>query len=218
MIRILLVDDQVLVRRGFRMILELEEDIEVCGEATDGAEAISMTRTEKPDVVLMDLSMPRVDGLEATRRILSRHGEEAKILVLTTFDEDDKVYAALSTGASGFLLKDVEPDDLIHAVRVVARGDAMLGSSVTRRLIDQYTRRAPVRQPVDNALSEREREVFGLLARGRSNAEIAEELFLSPATVKTHVQRLLAKLNLRDRVQAVILAYESGTIEPGGKD
>lgn len=220
MIRVLLVDDQALVRRGFRMILELEHDLEICGEAQDGAEALSVAAEVRPDVVLMDLRMPGMDGMEATRRLLAVPGQQARVLVLTTFDEDENVYTALGSGASGFLLKDVEPEDLAHAVRVVARGDALLGPSVTRRLIDRHVSRAdPSRaSDVDASLSPREREIFRMLARGSSNAEIAERLFLSPATVKTHVQRVLGKLDLRDRVQAVILAYEAGVVRPGEPD
>lgn len=217
MIRVLLVDDQALVRRGFRMILELEEDFEVCGEAADGEAALAATARTRPDVVLMDLRMPGMDGLEATRRLLATPGTTAKVLVLTTFDEDENVYAALRHGASGFLLKDVEPDDLIHAIRVVARGEALLGSAITRRLIDRHVTRTDTALAVrvEEALSPREREIFRMLARGWSNAEVAERLFLSPATVKTHVQRVLTKLALRDRVQAVIMAYEAGIVRPG---
>jgi DNA-binding NarL/FixJ family response regulator len=217
MIRVLLVDDQALVRRGFRMILDLEDDIEVCGEAHDGAEALRRVAESQPDVVLMDLRMPGMDGIEATRRLLGNPGSTCKVLVLTTFDDDENVYAALGHGASGFLLKDVEPEDLAHAVRVVARGEAMLGSSITRRIIDRYVQAPQLggSARVEETLSEREVEIFRMLARGLSNAEIAAQLFLSPATVKTHVQRVLGKLDLRDRVQAVILAYESGLVKPG---
>ena len=218
MIRVLLVDDQALVRRGFRMILELDDDLEVCGEAGDGAAALARAAETRPDVILMDLRMsPGMDGIEATRRLTQTPGSTAKVLVLTTFDEDDNVYGALRHGASGFLLKDVEPDDLTHAIRVVARGEALLGSRITRRLIDRHVTQtdAAGAARIDQALSPREREIFRMLARGSSNTEVAERLFLSPATVKTHVQRVLTKLDLRDRVQAVILAYEAGIIRPG---
>jgi DNA-binding NarL/FixJ family response regulator len=217
-IRVLLADDQSLVRRGFRMILELEDDVTVCGEAGDGDEAVSLTRDLRPDVVLMDIKMPVQDGLTATRRLMDDPTCTSRVLVLTTFDDDDKVFRALRHGASGFLLKDVEPEDLVHAVRSVARGDAFLGATVTRRMIGRFIQRDGSRRAGSARLAhltEREREVFGLVARGLSNQEIASALFLSPATVKTHVQRVLAKLGLRDRVQAVILAYESGLVEPG---
>jgi len=217
-IRVLLVDDQALVRRGFRMILELDDDLEVCGEAGDGAAALARAAETRPDVILMDLRMsPGMDGIEATRRLTQTPGSTAKVLVLTTFDEDDNVYGALRHGASGFLLKDVEPDDLTHAIRVVARGEALLGSRITRRLIDRHVTQTDTSRAarIDQALSPREREIFRMLARGSSNTEVAERLFLSPATVTTHVQRVLTKLDLRDRVQAVILAYETGIIRPG---
>jgi DNA-binding NarL/FixJ family response regulator len=214
---VLIADDQALVRGGFRMILEAEPDIEVVGEAEDGREAIALVRELNPDVVLMDIRMGELDGLEATR-ILTRRGVPTRILVLTTFDLDEYVYEALTAGASGFLLKDVRPAELAAAVRSVARGDSLLAPSVTRRLIEEVLRSrpapsAPTRQ-VDG-LTEREREVLILVARGLSNAEIATTLFVSETTVKTHVGHIFRKLDLRDRVQAVVLAYETGLVHPG---
>jgi DNA-binding NarL/FixJ family response regulator len=212
-VRVLIADDQALVRTGFRKILESEPDLEVVGEAGDGAEAIERVTVLRPDVVLMDIRMPHVDGLEATRRLAGR----TRVLILTTFDIDEYVYEALRAGASGFLLKDAPADQLITGIRVVARGDSLLAPAVTRRLIEQFARRPlPSARPATVAeLTARELEVLRLLARGLSNAEIAHELIIGDATVKTHVARLLQKLGLRDRVQAVVLAYESGLVQPG---
>jgi DNA-binding NarL/FixJ family response regulator len=217
-IRVLIADDQALVRGGFRMILEAHDDIEVCAEAADGREALRAAETTRPDVVLMDIRMPELDGVEATRRLLAGRRERPRVLVVTTFDLDEYVYEAMRAGASGFLLKDTDPPELVRAVRVVSAGEALLAPSITRRLIEQYTRRpAPGgRTPERLAeLTDRELDVLRLLARGLSNAEIAAALFLSPATVKTHVARILMKLDLRDRVQAVVLAYETGVVTPG---
>jgi DNA-binding NarL/FixJ family response regulator len=218
-VRVLLVDDQALMRTGFRMILEAEEGIEVVGEAADGLEAVEMTRQARPDVVLMDIRMPRLDGVEATRRLVSEHvAQPVRVLILTTFDLDEYVYAALQAGASGFLLKDAPPEELAHAIRVVARGDALIAPSITRRLLNEFARR-PRRDsqtiPELDALTGREREVLTLVARGLSNAEIAANLVVGETTVKTHVGHLLMKLGVRDRVQAVVLAYESGLVRPG---
>ncbi|MER7912455.1 response regulator transcription factor [Streptomyces sp. NPDC096068] len=219
MIRVVLADDQTLVRAGFRSILSDEEDIEVVGEAGDGERAIGLARELRPDVVLMDIRMPVLDGLEATRRITADERlEGVRVVVLTTFDADDHVYGALRAGASGFLVKDTEPMELLHAVRVVARGDALISPAVTRRLIAEFAGRAdrrPDPSPRLNALTEREREVLGLVGAGLSNDEIAGRLVLSPATAKTHVSRIMTKLAVRDRAQLVILAYESGMITPG---
>ncbi len=218
-VRVLIVDDQVLVRTGFRMILEAEPDLEVVGEASDGIEAVSQARALKPDVVLMDVRMPEVDGIEATRQLLGSGDAEAKVVMLTTFDMDEYVYEALRAGASGFLLKDVPPEQLVAGIRAVASGDALLAPSVTRRVIEEFVRRPPdsVRAQPErlSELTARELEVLKLIARGLSNAEIAKELFVSETTVKTHVAHVLMKLNLRDRVQAVVLAYESGLVQPG---
>ena len=219
MIRVLLADDQSLVRMGFRMILEAETDIAVVGEAGDGAAAVSMTAALRPDVVLMDVRMPGVDGIDATAAITAAGGL-AKVLILTTYDLDRYVYAGLRAGASGFLLKDAPPADLLAAIRTVADGAAVLAPSTTRRLIDRFVpllpdpERATRRDRLLGALTDREREVFLLLARGKSNREIASALFLSESTIKIHVGHILAKLNLRDRVQVVVLAYESGLITP----
>jgi DNA-binding NarL/FixJ family response regulator len=217
-ITILLADDQTLVRAGFRSILDGEDDISVVSEAANGAEAVRLATEHRPDVVLMDIRMPELDGLEATKRI----GADArlaavKVIILTTFDLDDYVYGALRSGASGFLVKDTEPQELIHAVRVVARGDALLAPSVTRRLIGEFAGRLkqPEPSPRLNALTDREREVMLLVAAGLSNDEIAERLVLSPATAKTHVSRIMTKLGVRDRAQLVVLAYESAMITPG---
>jgi DNA-binding NarL/FixJ family response regulator len=215
-VRVLLCDDQALVRSGFRMILEAREDIEVVGEAEDGAHAVELAVRRRPDVILMDVRMPRVDGVEATRRLVAS-GSEARILILTTFDLDEYVYEALRAGASGFLLKDVQPAQLVEAIRVVARGEALLAPSVTRRLLDRFAPSlpgAPDEEPGLSTLTEREREVLSLLATGLSNAELAQRLFLSETTVKTHVSSILRKLGLRDRVQAVVLAYQAGLVRP----
>jgi DNA-binding NarL/FixJ family response regulator len=216
MIKVLVVDDQELVRAGFRLILD-KAGMTVVGEAADGVEAIERTLATMPDVVLMDIRMPRMDGIEATRRILANAQQPPRVLALTTFDLDEYVYAAVRAGASGFLLKDISPDDLIHAVRVVARGEAMLAPSLTRRLLERFTRQPPpgVRAKSMPTLSERELAVLKLVAKGKSNAEIAAELYLSEATVKTCVSRLLTKLDLRDRVQLAVLAYESGLVQVG---
>ena len=218
MIRVLIADDQALVRAGFRMILDAEDDIEVVGEASNGEEAIHSTARLQPDVVLMDIRMPELDGIEATRRVIAASGDSpARVLMLTTFDLNEYVYEALRAGASGFLLKDVPPEELAAGIRVVARGDALLAPSITRRLIHEFARAtpAPVPPPAFSELTAREVEVFKLVARGLSNAEIAAELVVSETTVKTHVARLLMKLGIRDRVQAVVLAYESGIAVPG---
>jgi DNA-binding NarL/FixJ family response regulator len=216
-IRVLLCDDQALVRGGFRMILEAREDIDVVGEAEDGAQALELTWRHRPDVILMDVRMPRLDGVEATRRLVEA-GAEGRVLILTTFDLDEYVFEALRAGASGFLLKDVQPAQLVEAIRVVARGEALLAPTVTRRLLDRFAHTlpgAPEKPPPELAsLTEREREVLGLLAGGLSNAELAERLFVSETTVKTHVSSILRKLGLRDRVQAVVLAYQAGLVRP----
>jgi DNA-binding NarL/FixJ family response regulator len=212
-VRVLIADDQALVRTGFRKILESEPDLEVVGEAADGAEAVERVAILRPDVVLMDIRMPRVDGLQATRQLAGR----TRVLILTTFDIDEYVYEALRAGASGFLLKDAQADQLVTGIRVVAQGDSLLAPAITRRLIEQFARRPPPSARPDTVaeLTTRELEVLRLLARGLSNAEIAHELIIGDATVKTHVARLLQKLGLRDRVQAVVLAYESGLVQPG---
>jgi DNA-binding NarL/FixJ family response regulator len=214
-IRVLLVDDQALVRSGFRLILETRDDLEVVGEAEDGREAVDLARRLKPDVILMDVRMPHVDGVEATRR-LAAIGSPARVLILTTFDLDEYVYEAIRAGASGFLLKDVQPAQLVDAVRVVAAGEALLAPTVTRRLLDHFASMLPSpRPPAELArLTERELEILTLLADGLSNAELAELLFLSETTVKTHVSSVLRKLGLRDRVQAVVLAYKAGLARP----
>ena len=218
-ISVLIADDQVLVRAGFRAILEGQPGISVCGEAADGRAAIHLARVRRPDVVLMDIQMPDIDGLEATRRLLqeSELDHPVAVLMLTTFDLDAYVYDALRAGASGFLLKDTLPEDLVAAIRVVARGDALIAPGITKRLIEQFARSAPASEP-PAALAEltpREAEVLILVASGLSNGEIAEELVLSHATVKTHIKRILTKLGVRDRVQAVVLAYEAGLVHPG---
>ena len=220
MIRVVVADDQALVRGGFRMILDAQKDIEVVAEAADGREALAKVRELEPDVVLMDIRMPELDGLEATRRLLGRDGR-TRVLILTTFDADEYVYDAMRAGASGFLLKDVRPEQLADAVRDVAAGDALLAPAITRRLIEQFVRRPPpgADKPEElGELTQRELEVLKLVARGLSNAEIAALLSVSEATVKTHVTHVLMKLGLRDRVQAVVLAYESGLVQPGDRD
>ncbi|GLX08001.1 response regulator transcription factor [Microbispora sp. NBRC 16548] len=215
--RVVIADDQALVRSGFGMILAAD-GIEVTAEAADGAEAVAAVRRTRPDVVLMDIRMPRMDGLEATRQIMAADPGETRVLILTTYDVDHYVYAALTAGASGFLLKDVTPEHLVAAVRLVRAGDALLAPTITRRLVERFARRDEARAAVHRDLSEltpRELEVLRLLATGLSNAELADRLSLSPTTVKTHVARILSKLGLRDRVQAVVLAYETGLITPG---
>lgn len=217
MITVVIADDQQLVREGFRAILEGLEDLEVVGEASDGAEAIQLTLKLNPDVVLMDIRMPEIDGLEATRR-LAQGGSQSKILILTTFNVNEYVYEALKAGASGFLLKDVPRDQLVNAIRVVAGGDALLAPSITRRLIEEFVSRPRLGPDSPSqllALTERERDVLRLIAQGRSNAEIADDLYISEATVKSHVTSIFSKLGIRDRAQAVVAAYESGLVEPG---
>jgi DNA-binding NarL/FixJ family response regulator len=215
-IRVLVADDQELVRAGFVLIIDGRDDLEVIGEASDGAEAVSLTRSLKPDVVLMDVRMPGTDGIEATRTIVAG-GSDARIIMLTTFDVDEPVVAALRAGASGFLLKDIRPADLADAIRIVARGEALLAPTVTRRLLDRFAAAPP--QSLDarrlSPLSDRETEVLTLVARALSNDEIADHLHLSRATVKTHLSAILTKLSLRDRVQAAVLAYETGLVRPG---
>jgi DNA-binding NarL/FixJ family response regulator len=218
-IRVLVADDQAMVRGGFSMILGAAGDIDVVGEAEDGERAVAEAARLRPDVVVMDIQMPNLDGVAATRRILALGGGPApRVLVVTTFDIDEYVYEALRAGASGFLLKNSPPEELVRAIHVVAAGDALLSPSVTRRLVEEFGRRAaaPVARPASvDELTGREMEVLILIARGLSNAEIAARLVVSPGTVKTHVARILMKLGLRDRVQAVVLAYESGLVEPG---
>jgi DNA-binding NarL/FixJ family response regulator len=226
-LRVLIVDDQALVRAGFRMILEAQPDITVVAEAADGDSAVRLAARHRPDVVLMDIRMPGLDGLEATRRVVADTGrpvagDAPRVIVLTTFDLDEYVYAALQSGACGFLLKDVTPEQLVGAVRIVATGDALLAPSITRRLVERYARPGPEPDPRAAAaaladLTPREAEVFGLLARGMSNGEIADSLVVSEATVKSHVAAILAKLGLRNRAQAVVLAYESGIVRAGGE-
>jgi DNA-binding NarL/FixJ family response regulator len=216
-IRVLICDDQALVRGGFRAILGAQPDIEVVGEAENGAEAVALAERRRPDVILMDIRMPVLDGVEATRRLVA-DGSPARILVLTTFDLDEYVHAAIRAGASGFLLKDVTPAKLLEAIRIVAGGDALLAPSVTRRLLERFAATLPAGDQSSDVLAQltaRETEVLRLLAGGLSNAEIASELVVSEATVKTHISSLLRKLGLRDRVQAVILAYETGLVGPG---
>jgi DNA-binding NarL/FixJ family response regulator len=218
MIRVLLADDQALVRGGFRSILEGQDDIEVIGEAADGIEAVEQAQEMNPDVVLMDIRMPRLDGIEAARRLLATPQVSCRVLILTTFGDDAYVYDALRAGASGFLLKSAPPRELAGAIRTVAAGESLLAPEITTRMIEEYVRRPRPGSGPPSELSElttRELEVLGLIAEGRSNADIAAALFLSEPTVKTHVTRILAKLSLRDRVQAVVLAYECGLVQPG---
>jgi DNA-binding NarL/FixJ family response regulator len=221
-IRVLLADDQALIRAGFRVLVDTAEDLHVVGEAADGQQAVDLARRERADVVLMDIRMPGVDGLEATRRISADEDlAGVKVIILTTFESDEYVYQALRAGASGFLVKDTEPNDLIQGIRVVARGDALLSPSVTRRLITDIASR-PDRPPASDralsALTDREREVMTLVAEGLSNDEIAGRLFLSPLTAKTHVSRIMTKLNARDRAQLVVMAYETGLVTPGRRE
>jgi DNA-binding NarL/FixJ family response regulator len=224
LIRVLIADDQALVRAGFKMILEAEPDIEVVGEAVDGQEAVEQIRALRPDVALMDIRMPRLNGLEATREVVSNSASSehpTRVLMLTTFDLNEYVYEALRAGASGFLLKDVPADQLVGGIKVVAEGEALLAPSITRRLIEEFAQNAPIDRTPPKELGEltpRELEVFKLVARGMSNAEIAAELIVSETTVKTHVARILMKLHLRDRVQAVVYAYESGVSQPGATE
>ena len=219
MIRVVLADDQPLIRAGLRVLLDSEDDIEVVGEASDGAQALTVVRERRPDVVVMDVRMPDVDGIEATRRIAAAPDlEDVRVLVLTTFDVDEYVFEALRVGASGFILKDAEPVELLRAIRVIADGAALLSPGATRRLITEYASR-PANRSVDAGalalLTEREREVVALVAGGLSNEEIATELVISPATARTHVSRGMVKLHARDRAQLVVLAYESGLVQPG---
>ena len=216
MIKVLIADDQALVRGGFRMILDAQSDIEVVAEAGDGREALAVCDRHRPDVVLMDVRMPDLAGIEATRLRLSRPAQTPRILILTTFDLDEYVYDAMRAGASGFMLKDVDPAELVRAVRVVHAGESLLAPGITRRLIEEFTSRPRLGAEPEGleSLTERELDVLRLIARGLSNAEIGEQLFVSPATAKTHVARILSKLELRDRVQAVVLAYETGLVQP----
>ena len=219
MIRVLLADDQALVRAGFRVLAGVAPDIEVVGEAADGAAAVSQARSLRADVVLMDIRMPGTDGLEATRQIAADPGlSGVRVIILTTFEADEYVFEAIRAGASGFLVKDIEPEDLVHAIRVVARGDALLSPGVTRRLISSIAGRAPAQRVNASALAvltDREREVLALVAAGMSNDEIAAVLYMSPLTAKTHVSRAMAKLGARDRAQLVVTAYETGLVRPG---
>lgn len=216
MIELVIADDQQLVRSGFGMIIGAEPDMSVIGEATDGAEAVRLVRSLRPDIVLMDVQMPGTDGLEATAEITAM-ADGPRVIILTTFERDDYVFTALRNGASGFLLKNAPPETLIEAIRTVASGDALLAPSVTRRLVEEFARRpgAPIPSEVADRLTDREREVLVLLARGMTNAEIADDLFVGEATVKTHVSNVLTKLGLRDRVQAVVFAYENGVVTAG---
>ena len=220
MIRVLLADDQPLIRGGFRALLDAEDDIEVVGEAADGREAVALAAEHLPDVALMDVQMPILDGIEATRRIAAEPRlAGVHVVILTNYGFDEHVFNALRAGASGFLVKDIEPVDLLHAVRVAARGDALLAPAITRRLISEYVSRPPDRQVADalEELTNREREVVALVARGLSNDEIATTLIMSPLTAKTHVSRAMTKLDVRDRAQLVVLAYESGLVAPRGQ-
>lgn len=216
-IRVLLVDDQSLVLAGLAQLLKRADDIEVVGETDDGLSGVEMARRLRPDVVLMDIRMPGLDGIEATRRIVADPNlAETKVVMLTTFDSDELIYDSLRAGASGFLLKDIEPEDLRKAVRIVAAGEALLAPAVTRRLLESFTRSmSPERMDIVEGLTEREREVLTLVGKGRSNDQIAEELFLSPTTVKTHVNRTMTKLGVHDRAGLVVVAYESGLVRPG---
>jgi DNA-binding NarL/FixJ family response regulator len=218
MTRVLIADDQALVRAGFRVLIDSAPDLEVVGEAVDGHQAVSLARSTKADIVLMDIRMPEMDGLAATRELLTEE-DAPRVIILTTFDIDEYVFEALRSGASGFLLKDTEPEELLQAVRVVAAGEALLAPSVTRRLIEEFaTRPDPHRTPPEAlaVLTEREREVLALVARGLTNHEIASELVISPATSKTHVSRVMMKLGARDRAQLVVIAYETGLVKPRG--
>lgn len=219
--RVVIADDQQLVRAGLRMILESQPDIEVVGEAGDGVDALELARRTHPDVLLMDIRMPRMDGLEATRALAAQPGTATRVLILTTFQVDDYVFEAMRSGASGFLLKTAPPEELVHAVRVVAGGDALLSPAVTRSVVAEFARLSPAPRPAPpelGTLTERETEVLKLVAAGLSNTEIAARLFLGEATVKTHVGRVLGKLGLRDRVQAVVFAYENGIATPGRQE
>ena len=219
MIRVAVVDDQALVRGGFRVLVDSAPDLQVVGEASDGVQAVELALAERPDVVLMDIRMPSMDGLEATRRILAADNHQVRVLVLTTFDLDEYVFAALKAGASGFLLKDTPPSALLAGIRTVAAGDALLSPSITRHLIEEYVRhpQEPATPPaLLESLTDREIEVLTLVARGWSNAEIAERLYVSPATAKTHLSRLLLKLEARDRAQLIVMAYETGLVSPSG--
>jgi len=221
MIRVCIIDDQQLMRTGFEMILTAQEDIEVVGMASDGREAVELVARTRPDVALMDIRMPEIDGLEATSQISANPELDTRVLVLTTFDLDDYVYGAIRAGASGFLLKDSPAEELLRAIRVVAQGEALLAPSVTRTLIEEFARRTPdepvVASDAIESLTAREAEVWALIAQGLSNQEIAESLILGETTVKTHVSRVLMKLGVRDRVQAVVAAYETGVVRPGGR-
>ncbi|MDH3260536.1 MAG: response regulator transcription factor [Acidimicrobiia bacterium] len=220
-IRVVVVDDQALVRGGFAMVLGHQDDIEVVAEAGNGLEAIEAARTHRPDVILMDIRMPEMDGLEATARIVDEANWPVRVLIVTTFDPDEYVYKALRAGASGFVLKDIPPEDLVAAVRTMADGGALLSPSITRRLIGRFAERLAVDTAVSHRLerlTDREREVLASIARGSSNAEISDELFIGAATVKSHVSNVLTKLGLRDRAQAVVFAYESGLVEAGDHD
>ncbi|MCA2228586.1 response regulator [Nonomuraea aurantiaca] len=217
-VRVLLADDEGLVRSGFKVLLDLEDDITVVGEATNGAEAVERARATRPDVVLMDIRMPKLDGIQATAQITRIHGlEQVRVLILTTYDTDEYVFDALQAGASGFLLKDAGPAELLHAIRVIAAGDALLAPRITRRLIGQFTARRTAVQAAEDrlaVLTEREREVLALVGQGLSNNEIGAELFLSPATARTHVSHAMAKLGARDRAQLVVIAYQTGLVSP----
>ncbi|MEE2032607.1 response regulator transcription factor [Rhodococcus chondri] len=217
-IRVLLVDDEVLVRSGFKALLDAEDGIEVVGEATDGAQAVERTLSTRPDVVLMDIRMPRVDGIEATRKIVTTPGlQHVRILILTTYDTDAYVFGGLEAGASGFLLKDAGPPELLHAIRVVAAGESLLAPRITRRLISQFTAHRKADRAAEErlaVLTEREREVLALVGQGKSNSEIGAELFLSPATARTHVSHAMVKLHARDRAQLVVIAYRTGLVTP----